>query len=205
MTTASRRAVSGAVLLVALFLVGLPASVLTPLMPEAKGGSWFISIRTGGLTGGWSSGGGGGGGGSGGGGGGGGGGGAPRADAGAVLAMCLARFDALVMDVEMDMLNVVAQTETALDRLDRRGATDRQLEKQANRGRKACRSIARNAMPELNRIEGDCLIQLLRAQASPEQVRTMRFAADETIERIRDALDQSYVAIDEALAERLGN
>jgi len=192
--------------LVALLLVALPASLLAPIVPEAQGGSWFIIIRNGGLTGGWSSGGGSGGGGSGGGGwGSGGGSSAPRADPGAVLALCLMRFDALVTEVEADMLDVVAQTATALDRLDQRGATDRQLEKQAGRGKKTCRSIARNAMPELNRIEGDCLIELLRAQASPEQVRTMRFAADEAIERIRDALNQSYTAIDQALAERLGN
>lgn len=196
-TAAARHSRSRTALLVALLLFAVPGGLLMPIVPEAQGGSWFISIRTGGLSGGWSSGGSGGGGGGGSGG--------SRADAGAVLAMCLMRFDALVMDVEVDMLDIVARTTAALDRLDQRGAADRKLEKQANRGKNACRAAARNAMPKLNRIEGDCLIQLLRAQANPEQVSTMRHAADEAVERIRDALNQSYTAIDETLAERLGN
>jgi hypothetical protein len=130
--------------------------------------------------------------------------GSSAADPDGTLANCLARLDALVARTQADIDQVVADTAERLAQLDLIG-TEQGMTRHARRARRLVGSEASAIFPDLNRLQGGCLRELLRAQAGPALTAEWRRACDDAVRDVRFAVAEARLAIDEALEAELAD
>jgi len=115
-----------------------------------------------------------------------------------VLAECLMKIDMVVFEADEEIAAATVETIAEIDFQRDRGASDGRIRKTASNGRKWVRNEARSAQAELNRIYGDCLINLLRRGADREMVSDMRIAMKGAIRELRLLTNDAYDAINDA-------
>lgn len=115
-----------------------------------------------------------------------------------VLEECLMKIDMVVAEADEEIAEATVETITEIEFQRDRGASEKKIRKTASNGRKWVRNEARSAQAELNRIYGDCLINLLRRGADREMVSDMRIAMKGAIRELKWLTSDAYEAINDA-------
>lgn len=117
-----------------------------------------------------------------------------------VLAECLMKFDMIVAGADEDIADERDDTIEDIEYQRENGAAQKKINKTAKSGKKAVQSDARSALAEINRTNGDCLINLIRRGADREMLAELNDEAKRSVRALKRIVNDAYDAIDEAAA-----
>ena len=123
-------------------------------------------------------------------------------------------LDGIIADLEADLAvlrgdlnddfdDIVERATIRITALDAQGKSDARLTKEAKKYKKLLRSNANATIPELNRIEGDYIFRVLRANAGPNGTSAVHDECDNYVDLVTIDIEESSALIDEALAEQI--
>jgi len=117
-----------------------------------------------------------------------------------ILADCQAQLDELLVLTQERLDAVVAHTEHRLEVQGQRGKPDKVLDRAARRGKKRARNLARGTNARLNRIRGQCQINIHRFGGTPDDSIAVFQMARQFVDDLSSQLDAARTAIDDARA-----
>lgn len=122
-----------------------------------------------------------------------------------IIADLESALDALRADVNDDFDSIVERATVRITALDAQGKSDARLTKEAKKYKKLLKSTANATIPQLNRIEGDYIFRVLRANAGSGGTAAVHDACDNYVDLVTIDIEEATTLIDEALAEQIAD